>query len=750
MIVCSLAHGHAEGLDVNGDGSADLVLNARPEPGYLFSYHGGATGLLTTVATEIQAPVGPHFPTFGANLGDLNGDGYMDLAASARYALGYSGQVYLCLGGPGGLATAPVVTIDNPHPPIGYPTDWLGLHFGNSLAAPGDVDGDGYADLIVGSFGAAYLFPGSAAGFSTTPMSSLTSPGSVDGGYAGDAFGATAGAAGDVNADGHADVVVGAYYSGNQSGGRAYLYYGGPTGLAQAPTTIVAPSPASWWFGVDFSSGDDLNGDGYADVVIAAPYSSSYTGAVHVYYGSPSGIAPTPALTLVGGEWSHFGRNIASVGDYSGDGYPDIAVTDRNNNVYVYGGGPSGLASSPLATLQGPGTFWRGGNFWYLVVEGAGDLNGDGLYDVAVTQPADGAVYVFYGGRTGLVASPDMVVPDPESRLSGRMVVGYDPQAAPLVLNQPPTADAGREQTVECTCTAGAGVTLDGTGSNDPDGDLLTFLWEAEGITFADPTLPVASATFPRGATTVLLTVADPSGEAAADVVVITVADRTPPAVSLDLSPAELWPPNHKMMDIAATITVRDACDGEPVMALASIYSNEPDNGLGDGDKADDIQDAELGTADLYFRLRAERSGGGSGREYVVTYTATDASGNSASASATVAVPKNKGNGKGRKKSVAVTAVASDYALHANMPNPFNAETTIRFELPSPEEVRLEIFDVLGRKIRVLMARYASAGSHQVRWDGRDEAGRPVSSGVFVYRLRAGAFVAAETQRQCF
>ncbi len=86
-------------------------------------------------------------------------------------------------------------------------------------------------------------------------------------------------------------------------------------------------------------------------------------------------------------------------------------------------------------------------------------------------------------------------------------------------------------------------------------------------------------------------------------------------------------------------------------------------------------------------------------------------------------------------------AVPVSYALHANVPNPFNPETIIRFELPEDRSVRLEVYDVLGQRVRVLVAKPLSAGSHRVVWDGRNSSGMQVSSGAYFYRLQAGAFV---------
>lgn len=121
--------------------------------------------------------------------------------------------------------------------------------------------------------------------------------------------------------------------------------------------------------------------------------------------------------------------------------------------------------------------------------------------------------------------------------------------------------------------------------------------------------------------------------------------DVTPPDISVTVSPDMLWPPNHKMADIVATVMVSDNCDPAPTVVLTSVTSDEPDDakGSGDGKTVNDIQGAETGAEDYEFQLRAERAGKGDGRIYTVTYTATDESGNSASASATVVVPHDMG-----------------------------------------------------------------------------------------------------------
>jgi len=110
------------------------------------------------------------------------------------------------------------------------------------------------------------------------------------------------------------------------------------------------------------------------------------------------------------------------------------------------------------------------------------------------------------------------------------------------------------------------------------------------------------------------------------------------------LSPSSLWPPNHKMVPVIATVSASDNCDEDPAIVLTSVVSSEPDDakGGGDGKTTNDIQDADIGNEDYNISLRAERQGKGDGRIYTITYEATDDSGNSATASATVTVPHNQ------------------------------------------------------------------------------------------------------------
>jgi len=204
--------------------------------------------------------------------------------------------------------------------------------------------------------------------------------------------------------------------------------------------------------------------------------------------------------------------------------------------------------------------------------------------------------------------------------------------SAGMCKNYPPVANAGPDQTVEMTSCAGASVALNGAASADPDGDPLTYTWTENGLTIATGVNPTVTLAY--GTHTITLTVADGKGGTATDNVVIRIVDTTPPALSVTVTPNILWPANHKYVKVTPAITVTDACAATTV----KVTSNEPDNGLGDGDMPNDIVINKDGT----ISLRAERSGKGTGRIYTITYRATDAAGNTGTAAATVTVPHNR------------------------------------------------------------------------------------------------------------
>jgi hypothetical protein len=212
-----------------------------------------------------------------------------------------------------------------------------------------------------------------------------------------------------------------------------------------------------------------------------------------------------------------------------------------------------------------------------------------------------------------------------------------DVNLAGTIVNEPPTASAAATaRTVECTSPDATDVTLDGSASSDPENNIALFAWRRDSRTGADiGGDAVVHVTQPLGVTQpYVVAVVDTAGQASADTTAVTVLDSTAPTItSVSASPATLWPPNHKMVPVTVTASATDTC-GAATCTIASITSNESVNGHGDGNTSVDWQITGPNTADV----RAERSGGGSGRVYTLTVRCTDPSGNASTGTATVAV----------------------------------------------------------------------------------------------------------------
>ena len=202
-------------------------------------------------------------------------------------------------------------------------------------------------------------------------------------------------------------------------------------------------------------------------------------------------------------------------------------------------------------------------------------------------------------------------------------------------MNKPPTANAGNNLLAECNGNNNATVTLDGSASTDPDNDELGYTWSGS---FGTRTGKITSVILPVGTHCITLTVEDPSGHIDKKKVSVTVQDKVGPVVNVSLTPSLLWPPNHKFVEINATVNAVDACGTVESIVLYSIVASEGANIVGSGNTSPDIIEANYNTHDLVFKLRAERSGPNRRRIYTVTYKATDNAGNSTLQSAEVVV----------------------------------------------------------------------------------------------------------------
>ena len=321
--------------DVNGDGYGDAIfgtlMNAA-EPGQAFVHHGGPAGLSSaadTTLTGSAASAGLGYAVLG--LGDVDGDGYDDVAVSSPSLSSKTGQVEIYAGSSAGISGTPVTTI----------TGATSSMFGGSLAK-GDFNADGLMDLAVGAHstssgkGAVYIFHGQAGGFRSgkaTSVASTTLPGLATGSYFGWIVSTL-----DANADGYDDLAVSAYGEN-----AVYVYDGSATGLGSTATTTLTGDAGSK-FGKGLSGAGDVDGDGYGDLVVGAQGEAGNRGAVAVYQGSASGLETTASTTVPGATSSQYlGCAVAGVGDVDLDGYDDVLVSSfgsisRAGKVELYRG----------------------------------------------------------------------------------------------------------------------------------------------------------------------------------------------------------------------------------------------------------------------------------------------------------------------------------------------------------------------------------------------------------------------------
>ncbi|MBK6324831.1 MAG: FG-GAP repeat protein [Chloroflexi bacterium] len=331
-------------------------------------------------------------------------------------------------------------------------SDWTSFtpqdaNYGYAVASAGDVNGDGYDDVIVGANwydngqvdeGAAFVFLGSPTGLN--PLFAWR----YESDTANEEFGIAVSTAGDVNGDGYDDVLIGANSPLASSMGKAYVFYGSPTGLAAAPAWIAAGEQIADKFGTAVASAGDVNNDTYDDIIIGAPeYNGAsgvpLSGRAYVYYGSAAGLSTTADWVAESDlDGSRFGISVNSAGDVNNDTFADVIIGAPDyapNGVTtgltaVYLGGQNGLpaAMPPIATLSdassvliGEIPFGTPHQFGFAAAA-AGDVNGDGLGDVIVGAPGYGdqfgvygAAFVYFGTPQGEVLTPTMVsayIPD--------------------------------------------------------------------------------------------------------------------------------------------------------------------------------------------------------------------------------------------------------------------------------------------------------------------------------------------------
>lgn len=425
--------------DVNDDGFDDVIVTALTYQSHEDDSQEGAAWVFAGTAAGSSVDAVWMYESdrssaqFGASAdaaGDVNGDGYDDIVVGApRYKApewsASRGAVYVFHGSPNGLSPAP----DSFFTPIARPG---AQRFGESVAGVGDINGDGYDDVAVGvgiyepgdgvERWALFVYYGSAEGLEDDPDIVVPDENAKMGSI-------HVAAAGDVNGDGFDDVIAGDpyYFNTETQEGAAFVYAGSSDGIDPAPIWEVhcdQPHQASFAYRV--AGAGDVNGDGFDDVLVGAMgYARPELpeGAAFLYFGSSTGPSPEPDwagypngyVPLDEHADANYGHTLNGAGDVDGDGYDDIVIEAGRYTasadaplpgaVFVHRGSPTGPVETPDWIGYAPDEYWGYLNFPSTAVAGAGDVNGDGHADIIVgdadyrfDEEFGGGAAAYYGG----------------------------------------------------------------------------------------------------------------------------------------------------------------------------------------------------------------------------------------------------------------------------------------------------------------------------------------------------------------
>jgi hypothetical protein len=461
--------------DINGDGFDDFIIgapgadaggDAKDEAGESYVIFGADAGFGASIHLAALTP-SQGFVIHGADegdgagravssAGDLNGDGFDDLLIGAPYAYAagkaFAGESYVIFGTDAGFGAS--IDLAALAPSQGFVISGAAYNLGSSVSSA-DVNGDGFSDLIIGvhgtevagkpSTGKTYVIFGTDADFGASIDVAALTPSQgfvIHGVDAYDHFGGAVSSAANVNGDGFDDLIIAAYRAdaadnAKPYAGEIYVIFGTDAGFsASIDLAALMPSQGFVIHGADrgeqaggsVSSGGDVNGDGFDDLIIGA--SNPGEGKAYVVFGTDAGfgasldlaaLTPADGFLIIEsvydyglGQYDHLGHSVTAAGDVNGDGLDDLIV-DAHGETYVIFGTDAGFgASIDLASLTPTQGFVINGADYDRYATGevssAGDINGDGFDDLLIGAPllgGAGGSSTFYAGESYVIYGRD-------------------------------------------------------------------------------------------------------------------------------------------------------------------------------------------------------------------------------------------------------------------------------------------------------------------------------------------------------